>query len=412
MPPGAPPRRRSIRFNHAYVALIGSLLAGLLGILGLVAARHVDTRTQRSPEVLQPPAALAVGLNAHPLYSDADAWPGIARTMGQGGLDWVRMDVNWSSLAPNSAGFDPQFVKRITTAIMLARGAGLKVLVTFLSTPAWANRGAGFDVPPANPSAYGHAIGALAALMRGQVAAYEVWNEPNLVRQWIDKPASYVTLLRAAASAVRSNDAGAMVVLGGLSTNDDKWLSHVYAAGAKGSFDAVAVHPYPYPSDSGPDGQDNGHSTFTHLAEIRNVMLDNQDTRPVWITELGWSTHTNQPSTKPDQLGVDNPTQAANVTAVGRLLASRFPFVTTLIWYEARDEAGLGPQEDNFGVLHLDLSPKPAFASLQNLSPHLRPARNFLNGGIPSGAALKCPPLAPRHRTTTSARRSGSVGAS
>jgi hypothetical protein len=138
----------------------------------------------------------------------------------------------------------------------------------------------------------------------------------------------------------------------------------------------------------------------------------------VWITELGWSTHPNQSSTKPDQRGVDDNTQAADVAAVGRLLATRFPYVTTLIWYEARDEAGLGPQEANFGVLHVDLSPKPAFASLRNLSPHIRPAANFSNNGTflfdggSSRSALKYLPPEPRHRTTTLARCSGKWGAS
>jgi len=54
----------------------------------------------------------------------------------------------------------------------------------------------------------------------------------------------YTMLLAAAYPAVKVADPTAIVVLGGLSKNDYDYLAQLYAAGARGYFDTVAVHPY------------------------------------------------------------------------------------------------------------------------------------------------------------------------
>ena len=55
-------------------------------------------------------------------------------------------------------------------------------------------------------------------------------------------PAAYAQLLKATYPVIKAADPGATVVLGGLTGNDYPFLEGVYAAGGKGSFDAVGVH--------------------------------------------------------------------------------------------------------------------------------------------------------------------------
>ena len=100
------------------------------------------------------------------------------------------------------------------------------------------------QTPPANPQEYAAFVGALAQHFGTKVAAYEIWNEEDSSGWWAGgpNPAAYTQLLEATYPAVKAADPSATVVLGGLTGNDFEFLEGVYAAGGKGSFDAVGVH--------------------------------------------------------------------------------------------------------------------------------------------------------------------------
>jgi hypothetical protein len=82
---------------------------------------------------------------------------------------------------------------------------------------------------------------------------WQVWNEPNLPVYWVTgpSPSEYTALLKATADGLRSVDPGADVVTAGLpysklrgTLSPERFLSGMYAAGAQGSFNTLAVHPY------------------------------------------------------------------------------------------------------------------------------------------------------------------------
>src|SRR5439155_16083437 len=95
------------------------------------------------------------------------------------------------------------------------------------------------------------------------VAAWEVWNEPNIAAFWSPKPdpVLYARLLAAAAAAIRETDPHALVLSGGLATASDRsngrtiapetFLAALYRRGVRHTFDAVAVHPYAYTIGNG-----------------------------------------------------------------------------------------------------------------------------------------------------------------
>lgn len=116
------------------------------------------------------------------------------------------------------------------------------------------------------------------------IRQWQIWNEPHLQYQWsiptgMDYAPGYGKLLRASYKAIKAEDPGATVVLGGISNESWKYLQHMYDKGKiKGAFDVAALHPY----TSKPEG------VITLTKRFRIVLRRNGDARKqLWITELG-----------------------------------------------------------------------------------------------------------------------------
>jgi hypothetical protein len=321
--------------------------------------------------VEQPPASgPAVGVQYHGLWSDwSDAdRAGVLDQMAAAHVGWLRVDVGWETLEEQGPGrISDWYVDRLDKAVDGARARHMQVLVTLWATPGWANGGRSRAVPPSNPADYARVATWLADRYRGRVGAYEVWNEPNSGDFFTGDASTYAGLLQAAFPAFRAGDPEARVVLGGPSYNDTAWLQQVYAAGAGGSFDVLATHPYLGPSDAPPETPDDGSPwTLLHVARVQQLMRAYGDgAKPIWFTEFGWSTHENTDDTAPWQRGVSTTTQAAYLVRTLDLLRSRFPQVSHVFWYAARDRVDSDPQTNGYGLLTHDLEPKPAYRALR-----------------------------------------------
>ena len=133
------------------------------------------------------------------------------------------------------------------------------VLGLLNSTPGWATGGTAIASPPDSPDTFGNFAGTVAGHFAGRIAAYELWNEENAVQFWKSgpqgpQPDRYTDLLKAAYPKIKAADPGATVVAGGLSPtinffsitkNPVDYVNGMYAAGAKGFFDARAFPPLP-----------------------------------------------------------------------------------------------------------------------------------------------------------------------
>lgn len=119
------------------------------------------------------------------------------------------------------------------------------------------------------------------------IESYQVWNEPNLPQYWGGKPdaRAYVRLLKTGARAIRKADPQAEVLAGGLPESKQgvpllRFVRQMYAAGAKGSFDTLAVHPYAKTVAGVLAGAKKAHQV--------SVQAGDGDVS-VWITEVGWA---------------------------------------------------------------------------------------------------------------------------
>jgi hypothetical protein len=289
------------------------------------------------------------------------------------GVRWLRVDLDWSYLEPEPGQFDWCRADRVIAA---ARARGLDVLAVPAFAPKWASRpdaGDGFHRAPRDPAEYAAFV--TAAVQRyapAGVHAWEIWNEPNVSAFW--KPApnveDYVAVLQAAYTAIKDADPHATVLTGGLAPAADghdsngatmsiaTFLAGLYEAGAHGSFDGIAVHPYSVPAHP---MQPHDWNPFSHLTEYHDLMAEHGDgDKPLWLTEFGAPTGYSEIAVHDDVQG-DFAAEAFNAM-------HDWPWVGPLFWYAIRD-LGEDPFDsgENWGLLRHNFDPKPGYRAFQAL---------------------------------------------
>ena len=322
------------------------------------------------------------------------------------GSEWLRIFVDWSTAEQRPGELNPFYLNEFDGRVNRARAAGMKVLMVVTRSPSWASGSADPNRPPADAGTYASFLRRYAERYRGRVAAWEIWNEPDEAPSWAPAPdaARYTDLLRAAYPAVKQGDPGARVVLGGLVGNDYRFLEQVYGSGGKGAFDAVGTHTDtacltspPEEQYREPDGR-IGRFSFTGYREVRRTMLANGDDKPVWLTEIGWSTLTKtcrvggRAGTKPS--GVSEADQARYLTKAYRCLQND-PFVAVAMWFSLQDVDRSDTRYDHrLGLLRDDGSRKPAYGAFRDFATDkTRPGSNC--GFATDGSAPKVRILAP-----------------
>jgi hypothetical protein len=282
---------------------------------------------------------------------------------------WVRLNANWADAEPTKGSYNTWWLAQYDRAVDLARSAGAKIVMLSYQSPSWASGSSNVETPPKDPADYARFMSFLAKRYAGKVQAYEVWNEENISRFWSTgpDPAAYTRLLKASYGAIKSADPNAKVVFGGLSTNDYRFVEGAYAAGAKGNFDVMSVHPYTCgsPENVWRDGSGRiARDSFAGYREVRASMAANGEAKPIWFTEFGWST-TSQ------ACGVSENTQADYLNKALRFV-EQDPYVEVALWYNFRNNYWNHDSDEleaRYGLLRTDFSPKPAYAALKNYTP-------------------------------------------
>jgi hypothetical protein len=272
--------------------------------------------------------------------------PGDRATQSQiaaSGARHVRVFASWRALEPQRGRMTPDILAGFDSLADRMKAAGIPLYVAVTETPAWAGASHARNAPPP-PGAYADFMRRLAAHFRGRVGAYEVWNEPDNSTWWRSEatPSEYAALLKPAYAAVKSADPGARVGVGGLVANDFRFVEGLYRAGAKGSFDFVAVHTDSECHRVDPRGAARDETgrisrwSFTGYREVRASMLDHGDDKPIWMTELGWSVTRRRCPRGHDGAGVSAAKQAAFLTRAYRCLAAD-PYVERASWFSLAD---------------------------------------------------------------------------
>jgi hypothetical protein len=306
------------------------------------------------------------------------------------GFTWQKSLFQWRSIEGAGKGaFDWRDADRVVAA---SRDAGIKIIARLDFQPAWSRSVQTNNGPPDDFEDYADFVQAFverykAGSPRGTVHAIEIWNEPNLDREWGGTPinqaqaASYVRLLRLAYEAAKRADPSVIVVSGGLSptcTNDeharpdDLYLQWMYDAGAEPFFDVLGAHGagYDKPPSASPDESAAKHNgcrvfTFRRVEDVRAVMERNGDgDKPVWLLEFGWTTDTVHPAyawfaVTPQQHG-------EYIVAAYQWARQNWPWIGVMTVWNLPDPNWTRDREEYWwGIANPDGSARPALDMLQ-----------------------------------------------
>ncbi len=271
----------------------------------------------------------------------------------------------------------------------------LELVARLGEVPLWAQGEVGdttpeepIDVPPADLSDWANYCGTLAERYRGRIRAYQIWNEPNLTREWGNRPpnaAGYVELLRACSRAIRAADPDAILISAApaptgshdnIAQRDDIYLDRMYKAGFADYIDVVGAHapgfaePWYGPDDAERDGKGRW-ATFRRVEDLRKIMIANGDAaRQMAILETGWTTDQVHPEYA--WYAVSEAEQAENLVAAYRYAAEHWrPWVGLMsVIYMA--PSSWTPQDEEYwwAITKPNNHTRQAFIDLANMEKH------------------------------------------
>jgi LysM repeat protein len=206
------------------------------------------------------------------------------------GMTWSKQQIVWNQGDPASI---------VQGALDGARARGFKVLLGIVGNPAQV---------AANPTQYYQNF----ATFLGEVArlnpdAIEVWNEPNIDRQWPAGQISgqnYTQMLSAAFQAIKRANPNVLVISGapaptgffgnrctGQGCDDNVFIQQMASAGAAQFMDCVGIHYnegiLPPSATSGDPRGNSGHYSryYTSMVNLYAGVFPN---KPLCFTELGY----------------------------------------------------------------------------------------------------------------------------
>jgi hypothetical protein len=335
--------------------------------------------------------ALAIGLvpirpaQAHPGMTYGIAVAGISRwTMDlvrQAGFTHVKMTVTWRQLQSTPRRFkwkttDENDLDNILHAV---RRAGLRLVLRVDGGPPW---GGGVASNATHNEVF-KLFSNLAAYAGPTVTAYEVLNEPNLPSEWGagPDPAGYTRYLKAAYEGVKSSNGVALVLGGGMSAatggqggtmEDFDFLRGMYAAGAKGSMDALAIHNYGGNTAPEQDPAACNELCFRRAERYKALLVELGDPDlPIWATEFGWPIDGGHDIGGFNWMKVSPEQQADYTVRAYRYAQENWDWMRGMLLFNLDHSTAPwhGPETSLpwFSILNSDHSPRPSYEALRSM---------------------------------------------
>ena len=239
------------------------------------------------------------------------------------GLDTFKQQIRWEEIEVEPGEYN---WAKLDMVMPVAQDRNMNVVGSVVAAPDWAREpGADLsqDGPPADMQDFANFLEAMLARYPDQFFALEIWNEPNLEREWASpnglSAQRVVEMNRVANETIKNIDPGIIVISGALSPtggfvtpegrvtaiDDFDFMDQMIAAGLLNYTDCVGAHhnginvpPYyewdEIPPD--PDAQyrgpfDNPHHSWSFRSTLstyaNKIQVAGGDQR-LCVTEFGW----------------------------------------------------------------------------------------------------------------------------
>ena len=198
----------------------------------------------------------------------------MAQRAKESGVKWIREDISWSKIEPEKGKFNWAFQDSV---VQIAKKNGISVCGIIGYWASWAK-----EYTKEGIDDYISYLKELVKRYKNDIHYWEIWNEPNIFF-WQGPKEMYAELLMKSYIAIKDLDPTAQVL--GISTAgiDYKFIEKMLALQAP--FDVLTVHPYRAKLDE--------KKFIDELKKASDMAaLPGGKNRPVWITEMGWTTYT------------------------------------------------------------------------------------------------------------------------
>ncbi|HOU11610.1 MAG TPA: NBR1-Ig-like domain-containing protein [Anaerolineae bacterium] len=270
-------------------------------------------------------------------------------TMHYAGMNWAKVQV--------------QYGEGANTVINIAHANGFKIQLSALGGPSMVTQ-AGFE------DKFAAWVAGLAA---AGADAIEVWNEPNIDREWQIgqiSPQAYTNLLCKSYNAIKAANRGTAVIsaapaptgwFGGCGPNgcDDKpWMEGLYNAGAANCMDYIGAHhnsgaTSPSARSGHPADPNSTHHSWFFLPQTELYYNIFRGARKLFYTEMGYASQEGVP-TFSDQFawarGTNNAQQAAWLAEAVQLGSGTGMVRCIIVWNIDFVRYGYDPQ-DGYAII-------------------------------------------------------------
>jgi hypothetical protein len=289
--------------------------------IGTATVTPTPTISPTPPPGLNP---AQVGIQIHPRLTQ-DEWRDMLYWADNLGVGWIKVQFPWDEMEPDGANVQAVHWRELELYVQEAASRGFNVMVSIAKAPDWARPTNQENGPPSDPQLLADFIDHILSRFGGAIHAIEVWNEPNLLREWNGVPmngAEYMKYFDVAYQTItawsQTSSHPIKVLTAGLaptgnsdfSVDDRIFLQQMYEAGLANYPDiALGAHPYSWGNapdtrccDPVPDRSwdDDPHFFFLENIEaLRQIALQYGHDVEIWGTEFGWATY--------DGLGAEAP---------------------------------------------------------------------------------------------------------
>jgi hypothetical protein len=319
------------------------------------------------------------------------------RMIRDAGFRWIRQEFPWEDIEIHGKGdFEDRRQAPYRSAwdkydniVELAERYDLEIICRLDNPPAWSRadgNARGTLIPPDDYADFGDFVYAVASRYRGRIRYYQIWNEPNLVREWgVVNAGEYVELLKIAYTRAREADPDAVILAGALSAtieldayelgkgiSDFIYLQQMYDAGAAPYFDVMSMQGYGLFSGPADRRMHPRVLNFSRPLYIREIMVVNGDAhKPIWISELDWSP---VPEHIPPVYGrYSEETRARYVVEAYRRLKKEWPWMgVACFWFFKRaDDSERDQPSYYFRMVEPDFTPLPVYGAVKDYTSSL-----------------------------------------
>jgi hypothetical protein len=267
----------------ACIAAASCTAGGVLAAGGDPQATVTQSKSAAKIPVVRHPGGRRVSpgmFGMHILHSP-DTWPTVPVNAVRIWDDYA----TWRDLEPRPGVWH---WARLDQRITAARSHHAMVLLVLGQTPKWASSlphdddayGRGAAAPPAHMSDWRAYVRAVADRYRGQIGAYEVWNEPNWTYMYHGSPQRLAALTRTAHDVVESQDPSAKILSPSFVITDrynPTWLNAYFRAGGAKYTDVTNVHVYTHGGSP--------ETARSNMATVNRIMRRWHVRQPIWDTE-------------------------------------------------------------------------------------------------------------------------------